>query len=456
MHETLHIPPPAPLTRTISYSEYLSAWEGETLSNETETFVVEPAAPISDRLERLLNVLNQDGQIQINEINDSIGTNLVVERVPSNSRNSIQLNERHPFTIEDDIEIFELIPTDNTSQNTRNFVISNFNSVNIPSSNIDSVQSEVESISNYERCLNNLENSTSFDSLYVSPLSGFSTPVKDIVESLSISYPIASSFRVGFELEVNTLQDKILDVNGNLVDFLSPEFNLDVGPKDYQNMVEDFEKLNYIVNELKKVIPLCHVDYNVFTDAAIYVSKNQSPYKRETYRYTPLLAIILLPNVWLPIFGKLLFVLCDLLTGYIIMEILKIDKPSAINNQLMLTSIIWLLNPFVINISTRGSSESITTSLSLMSILLILKGNLKSGSIIFGLAVHFKIYPIIYSLPILCFLDVHYEKFTSFQKCRWGSEYNIQNLQKITDVKESIKQDKNDKIFFKSLVNENR
>ena len=59
------------------------------------------------------------------------------------------------------------------------------------------------------------------------------------------------------------------------------------------------------------------IDYEVYTDAAGFLAAGGSPYERTTYRYTPLLAGALVPNVTLhKAWGKLLFCAADLVAAW--------------------------------------------------------------------------------------------------------------------------------------------
>lgn len=141
----------------------------------------------------------------------------------------------------------------------------------------------------------------------------------------------------------------------------------------------------------------------VFTDAAHFVAVGQSPYLRSTYRYTPVLAFLLLPTQWMhKDFGKWLFCACDLLTAYFIALILRRLKVSSTSINWM--TYLWILNPFVIGISTRGSAESLVCLFCVMTAWLVISNRLFMAAIVFGFVVHLKIYPIIYVVPILCYL----------------------------------------------------
>ncbi|ORX55524.1 hypothetical protein BCR36DRAFT_321777 [Piromyces finnis] len=156
------------------------------------------------------------------------------------------------------------------------------------------------------------------------------------------------------------------------------------------------------------LVKFTDIDYSVFTDASRFVHQKQSPYERATYRYTPLLAWILVPNITIiPEFGKILFIICDLIVGFFIYEFLKMFRVKSKVMLVTLTSL-WLLNPFVITISTRGSAESILDMLVMATLYCFATKRLTLGSILYGFSVHFKIYPILYSLPILYILDSNY------------------------------------------------
>lgn len=134
------------------------------------------------------------------------------------------------------------------------------------------------------------------------------------------------------------------------------------------------------------------IDYIVFSDAAKYVIEGNSPYLRETYRYTPLLSWLMIPNNYWYHFGKLIFMICDLITGLLIIKVLKLKN---VGNVPLLSSL-WLLNPMVITISTRGSAESVLTVMIMAFVYNLLKNNITSSAIWLGLSIHFKLYPIIY------------------------------------------------------------
>ncbi|KAL3457904.1 PIG-M-domain-containing protein [Aspergillus heterothallicus] len=150
------------------------------------------------------------------------------------------------------------------------------------------------------------------------------------------------------------------------------------------------------------------IDYMVFTDASRYIAHGESPYARDTYRYTPLLAWMLLPTTWaIPgffSFGKALFALSDVLAGWLVAKSLILTHGMSPERALKYASF-WLLNPMVANISTRGSSEGLLGVLVIALLWAVLNQRITLAGILLGLGVHFKIYPFIYGVSIIWWLD---------------------------------------------------
>lgn len=189
-----------------------------------------------------------------------------------------------------------------------------------------------------------------------------------------------------------------------------------------------------------------------------FVAGIGNPYKRDTYRYTPLLAVLLSPAHLLAdygivpqqqaeaLFGKLLFVLADVLIALLLWDIMDIRSRShrsgkASKRDGWLVGLIWLANPFAAQISTRGSSESILGFLVLAFVDVTLRAYPESNlptvvaaslppledksmqkvtldvgynadpapwsnervlaPFLFALAIHWKLYPIIYAAALV-------------------------------------------------------
>ncbi|XP_045625706.2 LOW QUALITY PROTEIN: GPI mannosyltransferase 1 [Procambarus clarkii] len=150
------------------------------------------------------------------------------------------------------------------------------------------------------------------------------------------------------------------------------------------------------------------VDYHVFTDASREIVAGRSPFDRHTYRYTPFLAWVLLPNVYIHFaFGKLLFSVLDCIASRLIYELLIRGGQSKLTALKVL--LIWLYNPLVIGVSTRGSAEAIMAVLVLLTLYMMRIRFTFLAGIFLGMSVHVKLYPVIYCLPLYLSLtsDLH-------------------------------------------------
>ncbi|XP_053620894.1 GPI mannosyltransferase 1 [Plodia interpunctella] len=151
------------------------------------------------------------------------------------------------------------------------------------------------------------------------------------------------------------------------------------------------------------------IDYHVFTDAARHVLRGNSPYKRHTYRYSPLIAYLLVPNIVIgKNFGKVLFCVFDLLISFAVKLLVEHqiqwkDRKSKIP---VYSTLFWLYNPLSVVISTRGNADSVPCFFIILSLLFlqtnIVEGLLKyclSGSLL-GVAIHLRLYPLVFSFPM--------------------------------------------------------
>nr|CAD7450488.1 unnamed protein product [Timema bartmani] len=153
------------------------------------------------------------------------------------------------------------------------------------------------------------------------------------------------------------------------------------------------------------------VDYRVFTDAARHILEGNSPYDRHTYRYTPLLAYVLVPNILLhTVWGKVFFSLVDVLVALLTLSLVN-DSTLSVKCALA-----WLYNPLAIVIATRGNADSISAALVLATLVLLQKNKVVLAGVVHALAIHVRLYPLAFSLPMYLSLQTSSKakKKTSF------------------------------------------
>ena len=151
------------------------------------------------------------------------------------------------------------------------------------------------------------------------------------------------------------------------------------------------------------------LDYDVFTDAAKYYLEGGSPYDRETFRYSPLIAYIAIPNITIDYrFGKILFSFIDVAVGaaceiVLVVQDKKIKQPY-LSSKYRWVSIFYLYNPFAVIIAARGSFDCLVALLVIMTLILIELHQFVLAAFVYGLALHFKIYPVVFILALYFYI----------------------------------------------------
>lgn len=209
------------------------------------------------------------------------------------------------------------------------------------------------------------------------------------------------------------------------------------------------------LHDERSAVKYTDIDYAVTTDGARHVLAGESPYRRHTYRYSPLLAYLLVPNLlWHPAAGKLLFVGCDLLVAVLIKWLVELEYrqtlrdligenirgrfarqqgrrwaertlhadgglpamlPAKYAERAVLSACAWLYNPFTMVIATRGNGDSMTCALVLGALYVLLRSVRTAGGgdgsfvqcalagCLHGIAIHLRIYPLLFSVSYYLF-----------------------------------------------------
>ena len=136
--------------------------------------------------------------------------------------------------------------------------------------------------------------------------------------------------------------------------------------------------LGCYIDTLQEPVKYTDIDYTVYTQAGIHLLHGKSPYEQETYRYSPILAIFMMPNSTIIWFGKLLFCIADVHVVQIFDELLQnvadgvlAKERSRAHKFRGYICFLWSVNPFSSNIASRGSSDSISNILLLWMIKMV-------------------------------------------------------------------------------------
>ncbi|KAK0419536.1 hypothetical protein QR680_014197 [Steinernema hermaphroditum] len=168
---------------------------------------------------------------------------------------------------------------------------------------------------------------------------------------------------------------------------------------NYSSYDTGMPQLTFRQDEVDKV-GFTDVDYHVVSDAGRLVVQGKSPFERATYRYTPILSWMMVPNVLFYDCGKIIFSLFDILVGWLGYEIAfqaGTSGDEAYSSRCTAALALWLFFPVTAVVSTRGNADVVICAAVMLSLYLLERKRIVASALVYGcLAVQFKIYPIIY------------------------------------------------------------
>jgi phosphatidylinositol glycan class M len=69
---------------------------------------------------------------------------------------------------------------------------------------------------------------------------------------------------------------------------------------------------------------------------------------------------------------------------------------------------LWIYNPMIVAMPTRGSNDNIISLFLFIALYYMMQRKFIIAGLFYGLSVHFKIYPIIYSFVLYLWIDMDY------------------------------------------------
>lgn len=149
------------------------------------------------------------------------------------------------------------------------------------------------------------------------------------------------------------------------------------------------------------------IDYLVLADGGALLASGRSPFGRPAFRYSPLLALPLVPDAWgAGSAGKLFFCAADLAVATLLHAVLRARGVStAVADR---CAAAWLFHPVVVAISTRGSHDALVAVPALAALLAHAHAHISAAAALLALAAHLKLYPLIFVPAFLLSINGHH------------------------------------------------